>query len=117
MFSSTTLNVNITKLFCGLHRPQYAFIVANGGHIGVTNGGHIGDFSGVTEKGKLCQLMSFLTPPLDLDVMALCDWFNHLGGQNKTSPDAVFTYMLDYNFNIYKFILFYVLNYMNRSGQ
>ena len=29
---------------------QNAFIVANGGHIGVTIGGHIGNFSGVTKK-------------------------------------------------------------------
>ena len=37
MFPSTTLSVNITKLFCG----QYDFIVATGGNIGVTIGGHI----------------------------------------------------------------------------
>ena len=29
---------------------QYTFIVAKGGHIGVTTGGHIGDFSGVIKK-------------------------------------------------------------------
>ena len=39
MFPSTTLNVNITKLCCGLHM-QYAFIVANGGHIAVNTGSH-----------------------------------------------------------------------------
>ena len=67
---------------------------------------------------RLCiPLNELVTPPRDLDVMPLCDWFNHFGGQNKTSPDTVFTYMLDYNFNIYKFILFYVLNYMNRNGK
>ena len=27
---------------------EYAFIVANGGHIGVTTDGHIGNFSGAT---------------------------------------------------------------------
>ena len=48
MFPQTNLNVNFAKLFCGL--IQYAFIVANGGHIGVTTGGYIGDFSGVTKK-------------------------------------------------------------------
>ena len=50
MVLSRTLKVNITKLLCGL---QCDFIVANGGHIGVTIGGHIGNFSGVTKrKGK-----------------------------------------------------------------
>ena len=37
MFPSTPLNVNITKLFCGLHNV-------------VANGGHIGDFNAVTKK-------------------------------------------------------------------
>ena len=40
MFPSTTFNVNIAELFCGLHICD--FIVANGSHIGVTTGGHIG---------------------------------------------------------------------------
>ena len=52
MFPSTTLNVNNTKLFCG----QYAFIVANGGHIGVTTM----EISVPSHKkrGKLCHLIS-----------------------------------------------------------
>ena len=38
---------------------QYAFIVANGGHIGVTTCGHIGNLSGLTNKrGTLCHLIS-----------------------------------------------------------
>ena len=48
MFLSITLNVDITKLFCGLY--SMLLYVANGGHIGVTTGGHIGDFKGVTKK-------------------------------------------------------------------
>ena len=55
MYPSTTLNVNITKTI--LWASQYDFIVANGGHMGVTTGGHIGNFSGVAKKKG--EILSF----------------------------------------------------------
>ena len=48
MFSSPTLNVNITKLFC---KPRsIILLLPNGRHISKATSGHIGVFSGVTIK-------------------------------------------------------------------